>query len=165
MLEKIKNFIFRILYILVIVYLLIFVPCFWGHKPLVVVSGSMEPTLKVGSILYHHTENISNLNKDDILVFKTPKHIISHRIVKKTTDGFITKGDANTSVDSKLVKSNQIIGKGTDWCLPYLGYYAHFIYTNKYLLYVSVALLLIDLCNDAYTTHKKKVGAINENSK
>ena len=38
MVLKIKNMIFGILYILVLVYLLIFVPSFWGYKPLVVIS-------------------------------------------------------------------------------------------------------------------------------
>jgi hypothetical protein len=42
MILKIKNIIFKILYMLIIIYLLIFVPCIWGHKPLVVISGSME---------------------------------------------------------------------------------------------------------------------------
>ena len=54
MLVKIKNCIFKIMYILVIIYLLIFVPTIWGQKPLVVISGSMEPTLNVGGILYYH---------------------------------------------------------------------------------------------------------------
>ena len=58
MLVKIKNFIFRIIYILLIIYLLIFIPSFFGHKPLVVISGSMEPTLKVGGILYYEKVEI-----------------------------------------------------------------------------------------------------------
>ena len=57
MLVKIKNCIFKIMYILVIIYLLIFVPTIWGQKPLVVISGSMEPTLNVGGILYYHDKD------------------------------------------------------------------------------------------------------------
>ena len=56
MFVKMKNLIFSILYILVIIYLLIFVPSLWGQKPLVVISGSMEPTLQVGGLLYYHEE-------------------------------------------------------------------------------------------------------------
>ena len=67
MLIKIKNFIFSILYVLVIIYLLIFIPSFWGHKPWVVISGSMEPTLQVGGLLYYHEETLDNFKKDDIL--------------------------------------------------------------------------------------------------
>ena len=156
MILKIKNIIFKILYMLIIIYLLIFVPCIWGHKPLVVISGSMEPSLKVGSILYYHYEEHDNFNKNDILVFKSKEHIISHRIVENLEDGFITKGDANSIIDSSEIYDNQVLGKGTNWCIPYLGFYADFIYTHKYLLFISIIILIIDLCNDNYREHKKK---------
>ena len=164
MLIKIKNLIFGILYILIIIYLLIFVPYLWGHKPLVVISGSMEPTLKVGGILYYEKIDLDDFNKDDILVYKTKNHIISHRIVEIIDDGFITKGDANNSIDSILVKEEQVLGKGTDWSIPYLGYYADFIYTHKYLLYIAIAIIVVDLLNDLYHSHKKKRGSNDEKS-
>lgn len=164
MLIKIKNLIFGILYILIIIYLLIFVPCLWGDKPLVVISGSMEPTLKVGGILYYEKIDLDDFNKDDILVYKTKNHIISHRIVEIIDDGFITKGDANNSIDSILVKEEQVLGKGTDWSIPYLGYYADFIYTHKYLLYIAIAIIVVDLLNDLYHSHKKKRGSNDEKS-
>lgn len=158
MLIKIKNFIFSILYVLVIIYLLIFVPSLWGQKPLVVISGSMEPTLQVGGLLYYHEEDLNNFKKDDILVYKSRNHIISHRVVEKLNDGFITKGDANKSYDPDMIENSRVLGKGTNWSIPYLGLYADFIYTHKYLLFISIAILLIDLCYDYYITHKKKVG-------
>ncbi|MFR5856624.1 MAG: signal peptidase I, partial [Bacilli bacterium] len=138
MLIKMKNLIFGVLYILIIIYLLIFIPCLWGHKPLVVISGSMEPTLKVGGILYYEEIDLDDFKADDILVYKTKKHIISHRIVDIVDEGFITKGDANNSIDNNLVNKNQVLGKGTNWSIPYLGYYADFIYTHKYLLYIAI---------------------------
>lgn len=162
MLIKIKNVIFRILYVLIIIYLLVFVPCLWGHKPLVVISGSMEPTLKVGGILYYEKMELEDFKINDILVYKTKDHIISHRIVDIVDDGFITKGDANNSVDNNLVNKNQVLGKGTNWSIPYIGYYADFIYTHKYLLYISLSIIVVDLLNDFYRDHKKKRGLINE---
>ena len=69
-----KNLIFSILYILVIIYLLIFVPSLWGQKPLVVISGSMEPTLQVGGLLYYHEEELDNFKlKNKLVVFPTFK--------------------------------------------------------------------------------------------
>lgn len=162
MLIKIKNVIFRILYVLIIIYLLVFVPCLWGYKPLVVISGSMEPTLKVGGILYYEKMELEDFKINDILVYKTKDHIISHRIVNIVDDGFITKGDANNSVDNNLINKNQVLGKGTNWSIPYIGYYADFIYTHKYLLYISLSIIVVDLLNDFYRDHKKKRGLINE---
>lgn len=158
MLVKIKDFIFRIIYILLIIYLLIFVPSLWGQKPLVVISGSMEPTLKVGGILYYEKIDINDFDEGDILVYQTKEHIISHRIVDINENGFITKGDINNSVDNYLVSDEQILGKGTNWSIPFIGYYADYIYSHKYLLYISLGVIMVDLCNDVYKEHKKKVG-------
>lgn len=162
MLVKIKDFIFRIIYILLIIYLLIFVPSLWGQKPLVVISGSMEPTLKVGGVLYYEKINIDELDEGDILVYQSNEHIISHRIVDIIEDDFITKGDKNNSIDNYLVSSNQVLGKGTNWSIPFIGYYADYIYGHKYLLYISLGIIIVDLCNDVYKEHKKKVGKICE---
>ena len=162
MLVKIKDFIFRIIYILLIIYLLIFVPSLWGQKPLVVISGSMEPTLKVGGVLYYEKINIDELEEGDILVYQTNDHIISHRIVDIIENDFITKGDKNNSVDNYLVNRNQVLGKGTNWSIPFIGYYADYIYGHKYLLYISLGIIVVDLCNDVYKEHKKKVGKICE---
>lgn len=162
MLIKIKNHIFRILYILILIYLLVFIPSFFGKKPLVVVSGSMQPILKVGGILYYEETNIKDFQKDDILVFELNNHTISHRIVDIKDGYFITKGDANTSIDSYEVNYEQVIGKGTNWSIPYIGYYADFIYTHKYLLFISIFLIIIDLCNDFYKNKKRKIGDVVE---
>ena len=92
MFNKIKELLIRILYLLILIYLIIFVPVFWGYKPLVVISGSMEPILKVGGILYYENYNINDFNKGDILVYKTKKHIISHRIVNSCSSCFSFAG-------------------------------------------------------------------------
>ena len=155
MLNKIKELIIKILYILILLYLIIFVPVFWGFKPLVVISGSMEPILKVGGILYYENYDINDFNKGDVLVYKTKKHIISHRIVKRVNTGFITKGDANKSNDRRVVKSTQILGKGTNFSIPYIGYYGDYIYHHKYLLFGSTLFIIIDYLNE-YIKLKKE---------
>ena len=162
MLLKIKDFVFKILYILILIYLLIFIPSFFGHKPLVVVSGSMQPILKVGGISYYEESNISDFKEGDILVFELNDHTISHRIVDVEDNYFLTKGDANNSIDSYEVYHNQVIGKGTNWSIPYIGYYADFIYTHKYLLFISIFLIVMDLGNDFYKNRRRKCGELNE---
>lgn len=149
MLRIIENIIVKILYVLILLYLIIFIPVFWGYKPLVIISGSMEPILKVGGILYYEDYNINEFKKDDILVFKTKYHIISHRIIDKENNSFITKGDANKSIDKNKVRINQILGKGTNFSIPYIGYYADFIYHHKYLLFISVLFIIFDYLNDS----------------
>ena len=135
-----KNIIFKVFYILIIIYLIIFIPVLWGKRPLVVISGSMEPILKVGGILYYEKINLDDFKKDDILVYQLNEHIVSHRIVNINEYGFETKGDNNNSNDSYIVDKNNVIGRGNNWSIPYIGYYADFIYNNKYLLIVMIIL-------------------------
>ena len=143
-----KNIIIKLLYILISIYLIIFIPSIWGEKPLVILSGSMEPILKVGGILYYKEENINDFNEGDVLVYQLNDHIISHRIVKVLDDSFITKGDNNKSIDTYEVLNYQILGKGTNWSIPYIGYYADFIYNHKYLLVIAVGLIFMDILYD-----------------
>ena len=143
-----KNIIIKLLYILISIYLIIFIPSIWGEKPLVILSGSMEPILKVGGILYYKEENINDFNEGDVLVYQLNDHIISHRIVKVLDDSFITKGDNNKSIDTYEVLNYQILGKGTNWSIPYIGYYADFIYNHKYLLVIAAGLIFMDILYD-----------------
>jgi len=149
-----KNIIIKLLYLLISIYLIIFIPSIWGEKPLVILSGSMEPILKVGGILYYKQENINNFNEGDVLVYQLNDHTISHRIVKVLDDSFITKGDNNKSIDTYEVLSYQILGKGTNWSIPYIGYYADFIYNHKYLLVIATGLIFIDIL---YDNKKEKI--------
>lgn len=137
-----RKIFFSILYIFLILYLIIFIPVFWGYKPLVIISGSMEPKLRVGGILYYKEINKKEYQKNDIVVFKSNKYLISHRIVEISKEGFITKGDANKNIDTNKVYFEKALGKGTDWSIPYIGYYADFIYKNKWILIIIFMMLL-----------------------
>ena len=137
-------------------------PMPFGYGIANVMSGSMEPTLKVGSLLYYRSNDLDDFNKDDILVYRYKNHTISHRIVEQVKGGFITKGDANQTNDFLVVNNEQVLGKGTQWCIPYLGLYADFIYTHKYILFITVSLLVIDLGYDIYRKQKHKEVIIDE---
>lgn len=140
----IKKVFLSTLYILLLLYLVIFIPTLWGYKPLVIISGSMEPILKVGGILYYKEIDTQEYKNNDIVVFKASKYLISHRIVEITDDGFITKGDANKNIDLNKVYFNKALGKGTNWSIPYIGYYADFIYKNKWILVIILIILIIN---------------------
>lgn len=150
-----KNIIFKVFYILIIIYLIIFIPVLWGKRPLVIISGSMEPILKVGGILYYEKINLDDFKKDDILVYQLNEHIVSHRIVNINEYGFETKGDNNNSNDSYIVDKNNVIGRGNNWSIPYIGYYADFIYNHKYLLIVMIILSYFNIC---FNSRKDKKG-------
>ncbi len=94
-----------------------------GIKSFVVMTGSMEPTISVGSVVY--TLHKDGYEKGDIISFEKGGPTITHRIVDVQTENNVlsykTKGDANNSIDSDSVPFNKVIGKEI-FRLPYLGY-------------------------------------------
>lgn len=151
-----KEIFIKIIYLFLLMYLIIFIPKLFGYNPLVVISGSMEPTLKVGGLLYYEKIDINDFKEKDILVYELKDHIISHRVVEHLDNGFITKGDANNSYDSSIVNDNQVLGRGTNWSIPLLGYYADFIFRHKYILKILLSIGIIDLFVDYLIKRKDK---------
>ena len=86
-----------------------------------VASNSMEPVLHKGDLLF--VTGVKNPDIGDIVIYNRPdvSYTIVHRIIKKTKDGYIIKGDNNNVPDSGIVKKNQITGKVLV-AVPLLGY-------------------------------------------
>lgn len=81
-----------------------------GYAILEVVSGSMEPTIKVGDMIVINT-NYKDYKKDDIVTFLDVNDaFVTHRIVKINDNEIVTKGDANDSNDD-ATKTSRIVGK------------------------------------------------------
>ena len=86
-----------------------------------VVTGSMEPTIPVGTLLVSQQVDIGSVELQDIVCFHTKDtqiygSVVTHRVVDLLTgaDGSIlleTKGDANPVADGYLVGQENFIGK------------------------------------------------------
>jgi len=140
-LKKTVHVLAIIVYILIGIYALLCIPMILGYRPLVVLSGSMEPTYKVGGILYYKKIDVKELKVGDPITFKLDDGaVVSHRIVEIKENGVITKGDANNSNDPKEIKFDNIMGRDAKICIPYVGYYVKFI--NDHLI-VSIPLIII----------------------
>ena len=59
--KKVVHILSLIIYGLVSIYVVICIPMIFKYKPLVVLTGSMEPSFKVGSIVYYKRTNIKDL--------------------------------------------------------------------------------------------------------
>ena len=81
----------------------------FGYTYFVVASGSMSGTIEVDDIIFVRiTKNVKN---DDIITFiDDDGNLITHRLVNKNGDKYITKGDVNNVSDDPITK-DQIIGK------------------------------------------------------
>ena len=105
-------------------------PVTGNYKVKVVLSGSMEPTLPIGSLIF--LRPASSYTVGDIITFgKDTKTSVptTHRIVSMRTEPtgkvFRTKGDANEDEDSRDVLQTEIIGR-VFFDLPYIGYVLDF---------------------------------------
>ncbi len=94
---------------------------FGGFMMFRVVTGSMEPTIPVGSLLISRQVDIETIRVDDIICFRTQASeiwgkIVTHRVADlwKTEAGTLlleTKGDANLVADGYLVDRMNFVGK------------------------------------------------------
>lgn len=146
---KILNYAFKLLSYIVIaaivVYVTIAAPIILGYRPVVVLSGSMEPTYPVGSIIYYHKCDFEKLSVGDAITFQAEGSLVTHRIT--TVNGLsrtvVTKGDNNLSEDPVPVEENEIVGKATSFAIPYAGYFV--TYGKKPIaIAVMAAILLIN---------------------
>ena len=81
------------------------VPQFMGYEVYNVVSGSMEPEIPVGSVVYVKGVEPETVEEDDIIAFQSEDSIITHRVVRnKSVEGaFSTMGEAYDKEDMNEV--------------------------------------------------------------
>jgi signal peptidase I len=80
-----------------------------SYKLYTVQSGSMEPAIKIGSLIISKQQ--SSYQPDDIITFKSKNSTITHRLIEIQEDQYITQGDANDAPDPQSVKSDIVLGK------------------------------------------------------
>ena len=133
----------KIVSFLVIVYVITVLPMLLNYHPLVVLSGSMEPTYKVGSLIYYKSRN--NYKENDPITFSLHNNIVTHRIVKIIDNEYTTKGDANESPDLETITIDNIKGKVCRISIPYIGYYLKYLNDNTYLVIIMLMIISADI--------------------
>jgi len=130
--------------------LAITVPYLVGFRSLTVMSGSMVPTLRVGDVVVVEQISPTSARIGDVVTFRDPTdptRLLTHRVRKiEIADGvvrFVTKGDANTSVEAWKVPAGGTIGRVV-YHVPWIGYALFWIRgrLGRLLLLVIPALAL-----------------------
>lgn len=101
------------------------VPGIFGIHMYHVISGSMEPAVRVGSLIYIHEGEPKDIEEDDIIAFYSSVEdggIITHRVVKNNAVSgmFRTKGDANAKEDPNPIPYDNFIGRVV-LTVPHMG--------------------------------------------
>lgn len=124
---------------------------------LVVQSGSMEPTLKTGSVILlsssHDLQGVLSpipspkYHQGEVITYTNSKENFTHRIVsiQETNNQFFyeTKGDANKASDVGKIPESKILGR-VILSLPYLGYLTSFAQTQKgYIVLIVIPATIV----------------------
>lgn len=113
------------------------VPMVGGYSALIVLTGSMEPTIKAGEVIIIHEQDEYEIG--DILTYRDGNILVTHRIVNKTDTTYTTRGDANNTNDPAILKSTAV-GK-TIFHIPYIGSAILFVQTPIGLFCVLAILI------------------------
>ena len=125
------------------------VPSFFGWKPFIVLSGSMETQILPGDVVVVKEIDAKKLKENDIIAFKDDDNIvITHRIIEiiKDENGntkYKTKGDNNNDEDDRFVRPEQIEGI-YKFRIGKLGNLALFVQTPVgMVICISIPLILL----------------------
>ncbi len=117
----------------------------FGYIPFTVLSGSMEPTYHVGSMIYVKETDTDSLKVGDPVTFYLDdgKTVATHRIIEidKENKTFKTQGDANETPDASPVDFASVIGT-PKFTIPNLGYFYAFI-SGVPGRYIAIAALVV----------------------
>ncbi len=143
------------------------------HMPITVVSsGSMEPALYKGDLVFLQGKNPADIKNGtiddkngDIIVFNTHgiwgyyvAEPVIHRVIdKRYTDQweFYTKGDNNVGPDGWWMPEDHIIGVVCG-VIPKIGWIKLWFYEANWLVYVVVGLLLFLIISIIWDVIKEK---------
>ncbi len=117
---------------------LVAVPWVMGWMPLTILSGSMEPTIPVGSQVVvdpiEDEADAARIQVGDVVTFMPwpdDPTLVTHRVVTRSvgTDGAVTvttQGDANDSADGLDLTSRELRAV-VQYHVPYAGYVAQLL--------------------------------------
>lgn len=125
-----------------------------------VMSGSMEPTIKTGSLIFVSADKTENTQEGDVVTFSSitqPDLLITHRVISvdknESNMVFRTKGDANSSPDLEPIKIEQIKGK-VIFDFPFLGYLSLWVRTPKGFMFLILLPTIYVFINQLFQLKK-----------
>lgn len=102
------------------------VPRLFGYQLYAIVSGSMEPAIPIGSVVYARQTSPQEIAMGEVIVFyggHDSTTVITHRAVENHQEEqeLLTKGDANAQNDVLPIAYGNVIGR-VELSIPLLGY-------------------------------------------
>jgi signal peptidase len=150
-----KFFGFSLVILLIAAAVFTYMAPYFGWRVDAVMSGSMEPELKVGGLAITRPVDLKDIKIGNIITFYCliNKEITSHRVIaieSGTSTYFRTLGDANKAADPFIVPVQNVVGK-VCFHIPYLGYVTQFIKTRLGILLIlgipGLIIIVMEIIN------------------
>ena len=132
----------------------------WGTGFFIIASGSMQPTMPVGSIVYVKAVAPEEIKVDDVITFfigTSRTIVLTHRvrdvIVDENGYSYVTRGDAN-NVDDHAFGYDMVVGR-VAYVIPGNSLLIRVVGNVKYVGIAIIALGLL-LCLAGIVKTKKK---------
>jgi signal peptidase len=119
------------------VVLILTLPLFTPYRIMVVLSGSMAPSLLAGDAVLIRS-GANPIHEGDIVTFQREGQLVTHRVVGVESGQLITQGDANNGPDPWPVPLSAVEGIYV-LRLPFLGYLVWF--ARKPIGWVALVIL------------------------
>lgn len=149
MIKKVWNIISTIIVgLVVLIACIFFVPRLFSITPMAVLSGSMEPTYHVGSLVFIQKVDPNDVEVGDSITFTIGTDtVVTHRVIEinKDEQSFNTKGDANDNADGGSVAFSNVKGKALGFSIPYLGFLAVYLNSTTGIILVVAFILIMML--------------------
>lgn len=139
-----------------------------GYKPVEVYSGSMVPTLRVGSIAFDRPVAGDSVRVGDVITFQDPYargRLVTHRVIRifHTKNGlaYRTKGDANAARDPWTIKLPERVGR-VSFSVPFVGYVAWYAHTREVrgvLILLAAIFVLVSTLRRIWRREPETVGS------
>jgi signal peptidase I len=85
----------------------------FGHKPFIIASGSMETEYMTNSTVIIKQGDFKQVAVGDVVAFHSATFdgkLVFHRVVKRSDQGFVTKGDNSRQPDAQVVTADNYVG-------------------------------------------------------
>ena len=132
--KLVECFGFAVVILLMTAAMLTFLAPRFGWRVDALFSGSMEPQLKVGSLVITRPAQPEHIIVGDTITFCSPasEKLTSHRVIAVENGAsfyFRTKGDASEDADPFIVPPENMVGK-VYFHIPYFGYVTQSVKTT-----------------------------------
>lgn len=92
-----------------------------GHRPVLIVSGSMAPSIPTGSVVESRAPHLGDDLLGHVVTFDWAGDRVTHRAVQVDDSGrYTTRGDANPDADSASIELSDVEGVATN-VVPFVG--------------------------------------------